>query len=105
LRILGARIRYYRKQNRVTQVELAEQLGVAPRYIGNIEQGNRKPSLDMLISICLWFGVELSDILPLVSAKDLCLKDKVIYEITLMCRALDMSQVDLIKFMVSTMNT
>ena len=102
--VLGERIRHYRKLNNVTQAELAEKLGVAPRYIGNIEQGNRKPSLDMLVEICIWFGVGLSDILPLGSEKELCPKEQLIYEISAKCRTLEVAQIGLVKTMVCAMN-
>jgi len=103
--VLGERIRHYRKLNNVTQAELAEKLGVAPRYIGNIEQGNRKPSLDMLVEICNWFGVELSDILPLGAKRELCPKEQMIYEISAKCRTLEITQVGLVKTMVCSLKS
>jgi len=103
LHIVGQRIRYYRKLNDVTQMELAQKLGVAPRYISNIEQGTRRPSLDMLVEICNWFGVELSDILPLGAEKEMCPKEQLIYEIAATCKALDISQIGIVKTMVCSL--
>jgi len=104
LPILGERVRSYRKANNITQIELAEKLGVAPRYIGNVEQGNRKPSLDMLINICDYFGVGLSDLLPMEVEAELCPKDKLIYEITATCRTLEINQIGVVKSMVCAFN-
>jgi XRE family transcriptional regulator of biofilm formation len=41
----GRNLRYYRKQRRLTQTELAERAGVAPAYISQIESALRMPSL------------------------------------------------------------
>ena len=102
--IIGQRIRHYRKLNKVTQAGLAQKLGVGSLYISNIEQGNRNPSLEMLVQICDWFGVELSDILPLGDMKELSPKEKSIYEIAAMCRSLEDAQIGLVKTMVSAMS-
>jgi len=101
--IIGERIRHYRKLHNVTQMELAKKLDVAPRYIGNIEQGNRRPSLDMMVEICNWFGVELSDILPLGTKKETCPKDQLIYEIAATCQTLDISQIKIVKTMICSL--
>jgi transcriptional regulator with XRE-family HTH domain len=41
----GRNLRYYRKQRRLTQTELAERAGVAPAYVSQIESSLRMPSL------------------------------------------------------------
>ena len=103
--IIGERIRYYRKMNNITQIELAEKLGVASGYISNIEQGNRNPSLEMLVQICDWFGVELTDVYPLGAIKEMTPKEQLIYEIAAICRTLEMDKIGLVKTMVCAMNT
>ena len=101
LQILGEQIRYYRKLNNVTQKELAAKLGVAPRYIGHIEQGRRGPSLDMLVAVCQWFGVSMSDILP-IGAK--CAeKEKLIAEIVDVLHTWKTPQVRMLGKMVHSM--
>ena len=102
--VLGERIRFYRKAKNITQVELAEKLGVASRYISNIEQGYRKPLLDTLINICNYFEVELTDVLPLREEKEPNPKDELIYEISAKCRDLEIAQIGLVKKMVYAMN-
>jgi transcriptional regulator with XRE-family HTH domain len=89
----------------MTQVELADKLGVAPRYIGNIEQGHRRPSLEMLIEICRYFRVELSDLLPLRIDRKPCQKERMVDEITAMCRLLEMTQIGLVKTMVHAISS
>ena len=48
---LGKRIRTHRKNKHFTQEQLAERAGVSLSFIGHIERGSRKASLDTLVSI------------------------------------------------------
>lgn len=45
---LGEKVKFYRKQRKLYQVELADIVGVSTGYIGAIEQGTRNPSLKLL---------------------------------------------------------
>ena len=100
LQIIGQRVRYYRKMRGLTQTELADKLGVAPRYIGNIEQGHRGPSLDMLVEICRWFGISTSDILPVGNPDNFGVNEKKIGDISDALRVLDDAQVEIVKAVV-----
>ncbi|MBR6523852.1 MAG: helix-turn-helix transcriptional regulator [Clostridia bacterium] len=48
---LGARIRKRRKQNRMTQEQLAEACDLSTAHIGHIERGTRAASIETLITI------------------------------------------------------
>lgn len=48
---LGKRIRESRNKLRFTQEVLAEKANIAVTYLGEIERGEKTPSLDVLISI------------------------------------------------------
>lgn len=48
---LGKRIRIQRRAIKMTQEQLAEKTGVSISFIGHIERGTRKASLDTLVSI------------------------------------------------------
>ena len=48
---LGMAIAYRRLERRLTQEKLAELAGLSPGYIGCMERGDRKISLDTLVSI------------------------------------------------------
>lgn len=48
---LGKRIRSYRRNLRLTQEQLAEKTGVSLSFIGHIERGTRKASLETLVGI------------------------------------------------------
>ncbi|MGN0838923.1 MAG: helix-turn-helix domain-containing protein [Pyramidobacter sp.] len=39
------------QEMKISQEELADQVGVTPEYIGKLERGERKPSLPLLIEI------------------------------------------------------
>lgn len=49
---LGKRIRAQRKQLKMTQEELAEKAEISNSFLGHIERGTRKASLDTLVKIC-----------------------------------------------------
>ena len=49
---MGNRIKSRRKELRIKQSELAEQLDISNGHISAIENGREKPSLDMLLRIC-----------------------------------------------------
>lgn len=49
---LGKRIRAQRKQQKMTQEVLAEKAEISNSFLGHIERGTRKASLDTLVKIC-----------------------------------------------------
>lgn len=49
---MGNRIKLRRKELRIKQSELAENLDVSNNHISSIENGREKPSLDILLHIC-----------------------------------------------------
>ncbi len=56
--LVGAKLRALRQQQRLTQGELAHQLGLARQgYISNLETGRKTPSLDLVVQIANLFGV------------------------------------------------
>ncbi|MBE5768605.1 MAG: helix-turn-helix transcriptional regulator [Clostridiales bacterium] len=48
----GARIRKIRKDRKMTQEQLAEQLNISPSFLGHVERGTRTFSLDMTVEVC-----------------------------------------------------
>jgi transcriptional regulator with XRE-family HTH domain len=51
-RLFGEKLRLLRRRHNMTQVELADQLGLASQgYIANLEAGQEAPSLDLIIRI------------------------------------------------------
>ena len=103
VQILGERIRYYRTLRGLTQKEMAAKLGVSPRYIGHIEQGYRGMSLDMQVEMCRFFGVGMSDLLPVESPDIPEDKERMIGEINVKLRALEPAQVGFVNTVVCSL--
>ena len=50
--LLGQKIRKLRTLHHMSQANLAEIIDVSTNYIGQIERGDRKPSLETLVALC-----------------------------------------------------
>ncbi len=55
--LLGKRIRRQRQDVGWTQEQLAERINVSTSYVGHIERGSRKASIDTLVDIANAMGV------------------------------------------------
>lgn len=60
---LGIRIRKRRKALRMTQEELAKKLGLSLSFLGHIERGTRKASVETLVSIANEMSLSLDNML------------------------------------------
>jgi transcriptional regulator with XRE-family HTH domain len=60
---IGQRIRRARLVRKMTQESLSEMCGVNASYIGQIERGEKQPSLRTLTAICRSLRVDLSSLL------------------------------------------
>jgi transcriptional regulator with XRE-family HTH domain len=60
---LGLRLRQLRKKKGLTQVELADYLGLRRTYISDLEHGKRNVSLLTLEVIARGFGLSVSELL------------------------------------------
>ena len=72
---LGRWVAYYRSVRRYTQEQLAELCDLSPSYIGCIERGDRKMSLEVLVSLSRTLKVTpnmlLQDSLPEIVSDEL----------------------------------
>lgn len=50
--LLGQKIRKLRNNMHLSQADLAEMVDVSTNYIGQIERGDRKPSIETLVLLC-----------------------------------------------------
>lgn len=55
----GTRIRNLRKDNGLTQAQLAEKINISDRYLQKLETGERGGSVDILVGIACVFNVSL----------------------------------------------
>lgn len=62
-RIVGANIRRLRKAKGLTQERLAQEAGVAMRYVAGVERAEENPSLRFIVKIAEALGAEPADLL------------------------------------------
>ena len=58
---LGMRIRYLRKQKKWSIEFLALEAGIHPNYLGDLERGQRNPTLDVLAKISVALNIRLEE--------------------------------------------
>lgn len=51
-KIIGKRLRGAREAQDMTQGELANGIGVCTSYIGQLERGEKKPSIETIVKVC-----------------------------------------------------
>ena len=61
LELVGRKIRQLRRQRKLTQVELAERIGVHQSDLSRMEQGEYKVGLDTLLKILGTFDLSIAD--------------------------------------------
>lgn len=64
-KIFGTKLKELRKEDKITQEELAEKMGVSKTTIVNYENGNRKVPLEMVVKISRYFNVTVDSLLDL----------------------------------------
>lgn len=60
--IIGARIRFLRKDKELTQEELAHLSSLHPTYIGQLERGEKNPTIATMERIARSLGISLSEL-------------------------------------------
>src|SRR2546430_15061218 len=63
LELVGRKIRQLRRQRKLTQVELAEKIGIHQSDLSRMEQGEYKVGLDTLLKILQTFDLSIGDFL------------------------------------------
>jgi transcriptional regulator with XRE-family HTH domain len=61
LKAFGQEVRHWRGKLQLSQEELASRCGFHRTYIGQIERGERNPSLLNILTLCRTLGVSLPD--------------------------------------------
>ena len=62
-RALGLLISKYRHLSNLSQEKLAERIGVSTNFLGNIERGEKHPSVETLFKICVALDLPLNELL------------------------------------------
>lgn len=60
--LIGRRLKRIRQRKKLTQENLAEKVGISPKYISSIERGQENPTLDTLIKIVHALEVEMGEV-------------------------------------------
>ena len=63
-RVVGKRVRQLRLQRKLNQEQLAERAGISASFLGHIERGSRKLSLDSFCRIARALGCSADALLP-----------------------------------------
>lgn len=61
--LMGQRIRELRRQRGWTLQDLARQVGLSLSFMGHIERGTRKPSLETIVRLAQLFHVSIDSLL------------------------------------------
>ena len=67
---IGNRIRFYRKERKISQEELALQSELHPSYIGQLERGVKTPSIDTVYKITKSLDITMSEFLKSIENVD-----------------------------------
>ncbi|MDD2189850.1 MAG: helix-turn-helix transcriptional regulator [Eubacteriales bacterium] len=59
---LGAAIKATRVENKITQEQLAEMIGIAPSHVKQLESGNRSPSIEVLYKLAHTLNFSIDEI-------------------------------------------
>ena len=69
-KVLGQRIRNYRTAKHLSQEKLAELAGCHTAYIGQIERGEKNPTVESVEKISVALGVSLSKLFEKLGVED-----------------------------------
>lgn len=67
---IGVRIAKFRKAKNISQLELANLIGVSNSRVSNWEQGTHRPDVDILADICRVLEVSPSELLDIHLSTD-----------------------------------
>jgi transcriptional regulator with XRE-family HTH domain len=56
--LLGKRIKELRAARGLSQEQLAEKMGISPKYLSSIERSRENPTLEMLVKLAHGLGVQ-----------------------------------------------
>ena len=69
-RILAENVRAYRRQNKLSQEELAEICGLHRTYVGSVERAERNVTLSTLEAFATALGVSVANLLTRRESRD-----------------------------------
>lgn len=82
---IGKRIQATRIENKISQKEMAEFLGISLNYISKLENGKTKIELKTFLKICDFLNISIYDVLNEKSDNIIRYMDKDLYELIIKC--------------------
>ncbi len=82
---IGKRIQTTRMENKISQKEMADFLGISMNYISRLENGKTKIELKTFIKICDFLNISIYDVLNEKSDNIIRYMDKELYELIVKC--------------------
>lgn len=82
---IGKRIQETRIQNKITQKQMAEDLGISIKDISRLENGKIDIELKKFITICDFFNISIYDVLNEKNENIIRYMDKDLYELIIKC--------------------
>lgn len=70
-RLMGQKIRKHRRALSLTQEQLAEKIDVSTSFVGHIERGTRKASLETLEKLCIALNISMDSVAMSVNCEPL----------------------------------
>lgn len=82
---LGERIRMFRQNRGLSQEKLAERANLNTSFIGQVERGGKKPTIDTLEKIVNALDINFEDLFSfeksIIKSKDTTIIDKIAFEL------------------------
>ena len=69
-KIIGRRIRGFRKQKKLSQEALAEKCDLHPSYIGQLERGEKNPTVESVMKIAIGLGIPIEQLFSNISCSE-----------------------------------
>ena len=68
--LMGTRIKNLRKEEKMSQEELASKLGISRSYLTKIENGQRGLSIEIMQKLCKVFNITMEEFFGTLEEKD-----------------------------------
>lgn len=82
---IGKRIQVTRTENKISQKQMAEYLGISINYVSRLENGKTNVELKKFIKICDFLNISIYDVLNEKSDNVVRYMDKELYELIIKC--------------------
>ena len=82
---IGKRLKETRTQNKITQQQMAKNLGISIKEISGLENGKAKIELKKFIKICDFLNISIYDVLNEKNENMIRYMDKELYELIIKC--------------------